>query len=71
MENKENYLQALKNNNGYTDEIELGESIGLDEDSTRKIISRLLSEHKIEYVATGACNYKIYSKNSKKRQHYD
>jgi hypothetical protein len=51
--------------NGHLDEIELGESINIDEESTRKIISLLLTEHKIEYVVNGACNYRTKSKKSK------
>jgi transcription initiation factor IIE alpha subunit len=59
MDKKEKYFQALKAHNGHLDEIELGESLNIDEESTRKIISLLLSEHKIEYVVNGACNYRI------------
>ena len=58
MNDKEIYLQALKNNRGKTDEITLGEELGLDEDSTQKIISQLLSEHKISFEPFGLCNYK-------------
>ena len=65
MDNKEKYIQALKSDNGHLDEIDLGESINIDEDSTRKIISMLLSEHRIEYVVNGACNYRIKSKKAK------
>lgn len=66
MNNKELYYQAMKADNGCHDEIDLGESINIDEESTRKIISMLLSEHKIEYVTNGACNYRIRRKNNKK-----
>jgi hypothetical protein len=62
MENKQKYFQALKIDNGHLDEIDLGESLNIDEESTRKIISMLLSEHKIEYVVNRACNYRIKSK---------
>jgi len=62
MDNKEKYFQALKADNGHLDEIDLGESVNIDEESTRKIISLLLSEHKIEYVVNGACNYRFISK---------
>lgn len=65
MDNKEKYFQALKADNGHLDEIDLGESVNIDEESTRKIISLLLSEHKIEYVVNGACNYRIKSKKTK------
>jgi hypothetical protein len=56
---KEKFLQAMKFDNGRHNEIELGKSLGLDEDSTMKIISKLLSEFKIDYVANRSCNYKI------------
>jgi hypothetical protein len=59
MDIKEKFLQALKKDNGHIDEIELGESINLDKETTTKIISQLLSEHKIEYELNGACNYVI------------
>jgi hypothetical protein len=59
MNNKEIYLQALKSSQGKTDEITLGEQLGFDEDSTQKIISQLLSEHKISFELYGLCNYKI------------
>ena len=62
MDNKEKYFQALKFDNGRLDEIDLGESVNIDEESTRRIISLLLSEHKIEYAVNGACNYRIKSK---------
>ncbi|HCT30049.1 MAG TPA: hypothetical protein DIW31_04820 [Bacteroidales bacterium] len=65
MDNKEKYFQALKANKGHLDEIDLGESVNIGEESTRKIISMLLSENKIEYVVNGACNYRIKSKKTK------
>jgi hypothetical protein len=65
MENKEKFFQALKANNGHLEEIELGESINIDEESTRKIISELLSEYKIEFIKHGACNYRIPTKKTK------
>ena len=55
----------MKTDNGHIDEIDLGESVNIDEESTRKIISLLLSEHKIEYDANRACNYRIRSKKVK------
>lgn len=57
MNDKEIYLQALKTNRGKTDEITLGEILGFDESITQKIISQLLSEHKIEFEQFGLCNY--------------
>ncbi len=65
MDNKEIYFRALMADNGRLDEIELGESLAIDEEETRKIISMLLSEYKIEYAVNGACNYKIFSKKTK------
>jgi hypothetical protein len=59
MNDKEKYYLALKNSRGKLDEISLGESLGLDEDSTMKIISILLSEYKIEYKPESQCNYRI------------
>jgi len=57
MNDKEIYLQALKTNRGKTDEITLGEMLGFEEDITQKIISQLLSEHKIKFELFGHCNY--------------
>jgi hypothetical protein len=65
MDDKERYFQALKSDNGHLDEIDLGESIHIDEESTRKIISMLLAEHRIEYAVNRACNYRIISKKVK------
>jgi hypothetical protein len=58
MNDKEKYFQALKSNQGKTDEITLGEQLRFDEDSTQKIISQLLSEYKISFEPYGLCNYK-------------
>lgn len=57
MENKDNYLNALIENDGRLNEIDLGEKIGLNENETREIIVQLLSEYKIEYIENRACNY--------------
>ncbi|HEX2937077.1 MAG TPA: hypothetical protein VHO72_17110 [Bacteroidales bacterium] len=57
--NKEIFYKALITNNGKLDEISLGETLGLSEDATMKIISALLAEYKIEYTQHGACNYSI------------
>lgn len=57
MENKNRYYNALIENNGQLNEIDLGEKFGLDENETREIIVQLLSEHKIEYKENRACNY--------------
>jgi len=66
MENKDRYFKALVQNNGQLNEIDLGEKIGLDEDETRKIIVRLLSEHKIEYAKNRSCNYRL-NKTTKRK----
>jgi len=65
MEIKKMYLQTLMEDKGRLSEIELGESLGLNTDETSKIISRLLDEHKIEYVVYGACNYRPIKTKSK------
>lgn len=62
MKNKEKYLQELKQNNGYLNEIDLGEKIGFNENETREIISQLLSEHKITYTMNNVCNYQAVKK---------
>lgn len=59
MNDKALFYSALITNNGKLDEITLGETLGLSEDSTMKIISALLAEYKIEYTPHGACNYSI------------
>ena len=59
MENKERYFKALIKNNGQLNELDLGESIQLDEDETREIIAQLLSEHRIKYEINRVCNYHI------------
>jgi len=46
MSNKARYYNALIEDNGQLNEIDLGEKIGLEEGETREIISQLLSEHK-------------------------
>jgi hypothetical protein len=59
MNEKEKYLQAMRMNRGRLDDISLGETLGLDEDTTRRIISNLLGEFRISYESFGACEYKI------------
>ncbi len=66
MENKEKYYRALIENNGQLNEIELGEKTGFDEEETRQIIMRLLSEHKIEYLEHRNCNYSLIKSKKKK-----
>ncbi|MGY6743133.1 MAG: hypothetical protein ACXIUQ_10385 [Cecembia sp.] len=63
MENKNRFYSLLKEDNGQQNEIDLGEKIGLNEEETIKIISQLLSEHKIEYKVNRACNYRVMKKN--------
>lgn len=58
MENKERYYSALNENNGRLNEIDLGETLGFEDDVTMKIITQLLSEHRIEYYENGNCNYR-------------
>lgn len=68
MENKEIYYNALIANNGWLNEIDLGEKLSFDENETRAIISQLLSEHKIKYDENRCCKYrlmKITKKNHK------
>jgi hypothetical protein len=65
MDMKTMYLQAMTSDNGRHSEMELGESLGLNADETSKIISRLLDEHKIEFVINGTCSYKPYKSKTK------
>lgn len=66
MENKEKYYQALVENKGLLNEIDLGESIGITEDVTREIIVQLLVEHRIKHEENRACNYSLM-KTAEKR----
>ena len=66
MDDKQKYYNALKINNQYNNEIDIGEQLGFDEETTRRIISILLTEHKIQYVTNGICNYKVIRKRAKK-----
>jgi hypothetical protein len=68
MENKNRYFKALIENNGYLNEIDLGEKIGLNDNETREIIVQLLSEHKIEYLENRACNYSLSKTIRRKKQ---
>jgi len=68
MENKDRYFKYLVENRGQLNEIDLGENIGLDEEETREIIAQLLSEHKIEYVVNGACNYRLNKTTKRKNK---
>ncbi|GAB3335597.1 hypothetical protein GCM10027429_18010 [Marivirga atlantica] len=68
MKNKNQYYIALKEDNGQLNEIDLGEKLGFNEEETRLIIMKLLSEHKIEYIENGTCNYSTM-KRSKGKNH--
>lgn len=65
MENKDNYFKRLIKNNGKLNEIDLGESIGLNENETRSCIAQFLSEHKIEYLRNRNCDYSLVKKRIK------
>lgn len=67
MGNKDRYYNALIENDGQLNEIDLGEKFGLEENETREIIVQLLSEHRIEYKENRACNYSLM-KNQKKNK---
>ncbi len=56
---KDQYFKAFKESNGRCNEIELGEELGLDENTTRQILTQLLSEYKIEYIENGRCEYSV------------
>lgn len=58
MNDKEKYLQTLKADDGRHDEITLGKSLRFDEETTRRLISQLLAEYKIEFLSNGLSNYK-------------
>ncbi|WP_024769104.1 hypothetical protein [Aquimarina macrocephali] len=66
--NKEQYYKALIADNGKLNEIDLGEKLGLDEKETREIIVLLLSEHKIEYLENGVCEYSCMKIVKRKRK---
>jgi hypothetical protein len=65
MENKDRYFKALIENKNQLNAIDLGEKIQLDENETRKIITQLLSEHKIRYDENSVCNYRVINKRSR------
>lgn len=62
MNYKKRYLDAFIKNDGLLNEIDLGATIGLNEDETMKIIAKLLQEHKIEYAIHKACDYRVMKK---------
>lgn len=67
MTDKEKYHSALIQNNGRINEVDLGKTVGLDEEQTTKIIALLLSEYKIEYVTNGVCSYSSIKKWKQKK----
>lgn len=56
---KEKYLEALRQNKGKEDEIDLGKSLGFSKEYTDKIIQELMAEERITYYAGQTCNYKV------------
>lgn len=56
---KEKYLEALRQNKGKEDEIDLGKSLGFSKEYTDKIIQELMAEERITYHAGLTCNYKV------------
>jgi len=68
MENKDRYYNALIENDGQLNEIDLGEKFGLDENETREIIVQLLSEYKIEYKENRACHYSLMKTQKRKNK---
>ena len=66
MKNKERYYNALIQNQGHINEIDLGEKIQLNEIETREIIAQLLVEHRIAYEVNRNCNYKVVNINAYK-----
>ena len=56
---KEKYLEALRQNKGKEDEIDVGKSLGFTKEYTDKIIEALMAEERITYFAGGICNYKV------------
>ena len=58
MENKDRYYLALSENKGRFNELDLGETLGFEEEVTMNLIAQLISEHKIEYYENGRCNYR-------------
>lgn len=63
MTNKDKYYNLLRENNGLLNELELGETIGLDENETQSLLSQLLCEYKITYEPHEACNYRIIKRS--------
>lgn len=65
METKEIYYKLLKEDRGRTNEIALGEQMGLSENETQALIAILLSEHKIVFTNGDVCKYRIVKKSFK------
>lgn len=64
MNIKSDYLQALKKYNGSLNELEVGAMLNYDDETTQRVISMLLSEHRIEYARDGLCNYRVMKKKT-------
>ena len=62
MDTKDKYFDLLVKNRGRLNEIDLGETMGLGEDETERILAQLLTEHKVEYAPQHACNYRVIRK---------
>ncbi|WP_266205341.1 hypothetical protein [Pontibacter kalidii] len=56
---KQKYLEALRQNEGKEDEIDVGKSLGFTKEYTDKLIEALMAEEKITYYAGNTCNYKV------------
>jgi hypothetical protein len=65
MDMKNKFLQALTNDKGRHNELDLGECLGLNEQQTQKIISQLLDEYKIEFSVNGASEYRPFKLKTK------
>lgn len=59
MRDKDRFLHALIKSNGHHNVVDLGAQIGLNEDATMEIVTRLLAEFKIEYAVNGVCDYSL------------
>lgn len=66
MENKYKFYTAFKENDGQLNEVELGNTLGLNEDETATIIAQLLAENKLEYTENKFSNYSVMRKVKKK-----
>lgn len=65
MTDKEKYFKAFEKSKGQCNEIELGASLGLDEDTTEKIITQLLAEYKIVHNEHGLFSYGLMKQHKR------